>query len=369
MNPEEQLCPNRRCSASGKVGADNIVIHSKEERRYKCKCCGKTFSETKDTAFYRLKKGHDLFVLVVTLMAYGCPVQAVVAAFGLDERTVGEWLRRAGRHCQGVHERTVGQSQLDLEQVQADEIKVKTQAGSFWMALALMVGTRLWLAGVVGKRRDFDLIAALMAQVRALALCRPLLVAVDGFSTYVKAVRRAFRSPLHAGLIGRPHLFTWPQVAIVQVVKRRTEEALSIERRIVQGSTDLVSRLLARSQGGGGINTAYIERFNATFRQRLAWLGRRSRALARTPITLECGMYLSGCVYNFCSYHKSLRLSLLVGSHGRRHWVQRTPALAAGLTDHSWSVAELLWFKLSPPPYAAPKRRGRPPKQAQLAAP
>ena len=70
MNPKEQLCPNRRCSASGKAGGDNIVIHSEEERRYKCKCCGKTFSETKDTAlrptqgrlFYRLKKGYDLFV-------------------------------------------------------------------------------------------------------------------------------------------------------------------------------------------------------------------------------------------------------------------------------------------------------------------
>ena len=143
----------------------------------------------------------------------------------------------------GVHERTVGQSQLDLGQVQADEIKVKTQAGSFWLspsqssgqALALMVGTRLWLAGVVGKRRDFDLIAALMAQVRALALCRPLLVAVDGFSAYVKAVRRAFRSPVPAGAVGRPRLFIWPQV-----VKRRTRDALLIERRIVQGCACLV---------------------------------------------------------------------------------------------------------------------------------
>ena len=77
---------------------------------------------------------------------------------------------------------------------------------------------------------------------------------------------------------------------------------------------------------------------------------------------------LVGCVHNLCRYHQSLRLPLLVGSRGRRRWVGRTPAIAAGLTDHRWSVAELLWFKLSLPPYTAPKRRGRPPKQAQLVA-
>lgn len=122
----------------------------------------------------------------------------------------------------------------------------------------------------------------------------------------------------------------------------------------------MVGRVLRESQGGGCINTAYIERLNATFRQRLACLARRSRALARTPEMLEQGD-LVGCVYNFCTPHQSLRLKLYLDSH-RYRWVKRTPAMAAGLTNHCWSVREVLCFKIASPPYLPPKRRGRPRK-------
>src|SRR5512145_1795158 len=94
-----------------------------------------------------------------------------------------------------------------------------------------------------------------------------------------------------------------------------------------------------RSQGEGVIKTAYIERLNATFRERLAPLARRSRALARRTLTLQHGMYLIGTVYNFCTPHVSLRLT---HSGASRCGVQRTPTMAAGITDHCWSVHELL---------------------------
>jgi hypothetical protein len=255
-----------------------------------------------------------------------------------------------------------------LEQVQADEIKVKTQGGSVWMALAVMVRTRLWLGGVVSPRRDLALIVALVACIRAIALCRPLLLAVDGLSSYVHAFQSAFRSPLPSRGRGRPRLVAWPDLAIAQVVKQRTSHGLDIQRRIVQGCSTLVARLVRLSQGAGGINTAFIERLNATFRQRLAGLTRRSRALVRSPQTLLAAMFLVGTVYNFCTFHQSLRLPLLIGAAGHRHWVPRTPALAAGLTDHRWSVEELLSFKVPPPPWVPPKRRGRPPKSVLAAA-
>lgn len=315
---------------------------------------------------YGIKKSSATFVLVVTLLAYGCPVQAIVKAFSLDERTVRDWLSKAGLHCQQMHEHFMEQTEMDLGQVQADEIKVKTQGGALWMALAMMVGTRLWLGGVVGAKRDRHLIRQLADQVRQWALCRPILIAVDGFSAYVKAFRRAFRTPYNGGRGGRRRLFEWPDVAIVQVVKRRSRP-FSIKRRIALGCADLVQRLLSASQGGGLINTAYIERFNATFRQRMAPLARRTRALARAPETLHWGMYLVGCVYNFCTHHKSLRLPLYI-TERRIHWVRRTPAVVAGLTDHRWSLHELLSFKVPLSPYIPPKRRGRPPNIARLEA-
>ena len=87
MDPENTFCPHSTCPASGHVGKGNIGVHSLKERRYKCHVCGQTFAETKGTAFYRLRTAQDLVVIVVTLLAHGCPVQAIVAAFDLDERS------------------------------------------------------------------------------------------------------------------------------------------------------------------------------------------------------------------------------------------------------------------------------------------
>ena len=184
MNPQAQFCPNVRCPASGEKGGGNIVIHSQKKRQYKCKCCEKTFSESHGTSLYRVKKASELFVLVVTLLSYGCPVPAIVAAFGLDERTVKSWLHKAGSHAQRVHEAMMSQQRLDLQQVQADEMRVKLQGKVLWMAMALMVSTRLWLGGVVSERRDMHLVRRLVSQIRQMARERPLLLAVDGWKSY-----------------------------------------------------------------------------------------------------------------------------------------------------------------------------------------
>jgi len=157
-----------------------------------------------------------------------------VMAFGFDERTVKDWGRRAGQPCQQVHQHVVGQSQLDLQQVPADEIKVKILDGVIWMVMAVMVSTRLWLGGVISRHRDQGLLQSLADQIRGLALCRPLVLAVDGLVSYVSAFQRAFRSPVPRwGQPGRCHLRPWSEVAIVQVVKQRVNSHLSIIRRIV----------------------------------------------------------------------------------------------------------------------------------------
>ena len=114
MNPQTVFCPNIDCPARGLTGKGNIGVHETKDSRYMCHEGKKTFSATKDTLFYRLRTDATTMRLVITLLAYGCPLQAIVKAFGFDERTVKEWWRRSGEHCRVVHEHMIEQRQFDL---------------------------------------------------------------------------------------------------------------------------------------------------------------------------------------------------------------------------------------------------------------
>ena len=365
MDPRQQFCHNPGCPARGQVGQGNIGVHSQAEQRYVCHTCGRTFAATTGTAFYRLRSGADQMTLVLTLLSHGCPPQAIVAAFGLDERTVAAWLARAGTHCRAVHEHRVQQGQLDLQHVQADELWVKLVGQRVWMALALAVPTRLWLGGALSPQRDLVLITGLVQQVRACAGRLDLLVCVDGLASYVTAFRRVFRTPVNTGRRGRPRLVLGAGFLLGQVVKQYAHRrVVRVQQRVVQGTAGAIAAVLAATGTGHGIHTAYIERLNATFRSALAPLVRRGRAIAHKADTLTAGMYLVGGAYNFCWTHGSLRRLAPVGS-GRK-WQERTPAMAAGLTDHPWSMHALLRYQVPLPAWVPPKRRGRPPKATPL---
>jgi len=145
MNPQTQCCHNPQCPARGPVGQRNIRVHSPAEQRYRCTTCGQTFAATKDTPCSRLRTAADVVTLVLTRLSHGCPTQAIVAACGVDERTVAAWLTRAGQHCERVHPHVVQQGCVDVPHVQADALWVKLVGRRVWMAMALAVPSRLWL--------------------------------------------------------------------------------------------------------------------------------------------------------------------------------------------------------------------------------
>ena len=310
-----------------------------------------------------LRKPSELIVIVVTLLAFGCPVQAIVQAYGLDERTVASWRDRAGQQCQRVHQAVVEQGGLDLVHVQADEIRVKARGMVAWMALAIMVPTRLWLGGVVSRTRDSSLADRLLQQVRACsqAACA-LLVCTDGWAAYPNSIKRAFRDKVKrmAGP-GRASLQVWSSLHIGTVIKQTVNKRLTgVLRQMSHGSMAQAMRLLQRSEGGQVLNTSYIERLNGTVRERLATLTRKCRHAAQRLQALETGMYLIGSTYNFCCFHQALSKRTAGAAHRP---LRQTPAMASGLTDHLWSLSELLRYKVAPAFWVEPKRRGRPRRQ------
>jgi hypothetical protein len=350
MDPHSKWCHNRGCRAYGRPGEGHVVIHSRKERRYQCKRCSRTFSETPDTALYRIHKPRWLVVAVLTLLAYGCPVQAIVAAFDLDERTLARWQRESGSQCRRVHEHLIEAGRVALLQVQADEIRVKAVGGIFWLASALEVRSRLWLGGVISRHRDGELVRRLLIRVRGCGPVGSILLVTDGFASYKSQALKLFREPLRTGKAGRPRLVLAGGVMIARVIKRyQRRRVVEVIRHVVVGAeAEVISRVIATQHSIRAlINTAYVERLNATFRARLAPLVRRTRAGAHKRRTLEAGMWLVGGCYNLLWAHRTL------GG-------ERTPAMAARLTDQGWSMEELLSFPV--PPAELPRWRGRKPQ-------
>jgi transposase-like protein len=354
MNPQDVFCPNMACPARGQVRQGNVIGHGRTRRRYRCTVCNQTFSPRTGTPFHRRHTAMRLMVQIITLVSYGCPIVAIEAAFGIQARTVRDWVVAAGRQSAALQQHLVQQPQ-DVGQVQADELRVRIAGGVVWIAMAMVVTSRLWLGGVVGATRDRALIDRLAVIVARSALGQRLMLVVDGFGAYIEAFKRAcatYQSHVHGG---RRTCVPWPHLVIAQVVKH-AGDGQWLRHRLAHGAVREFLAGLWSTPGCQVLTTAFIERLNATFRARLAPLVRRTRALARLPETLTHGMHLVGACYNFCTLHTSLTT---------RDGVRQTPAMAAGITDHPWSMSELLSYRVPPPRWEPPRRRGRRSRQLQ----
>jgi hypothetical protein len=181
---------------------------------------------------------------------------------------------------------------------------------------------------------------------RAARLGSPILWATDGFTIWKGQILRFFRSAVQNGRRGRPRLVEWAELHIVQVVKRTYPER--IERRLAFGDLFEAHHLIEETQcKRGTVNTAFIERLNATLRTWLPALTRRSRHAGSDVQRLQRRFFLTAAAYNFVRPHRSLRVQV----DGR--WVERIPGMVAGLTDHLWTIDELLRFRVPPSHNAA----------------
>jgi hypothetical protein len=143
-----------------------------------------------------------------------------------------------------------------------------------------------------------------------------------------------------------------PQVLYAQVVKTvQRRRLVRVRHQVVFGTLEAVQQVLAAC--GWQINTSFVERLNLTIRQHVAAIGRRVSTLCKGEDGLRQQLALYHCYYNFCLPHVSLRLPLpqpepTNGPGSARLWQPRTPAMAAGLTNHVWTLREVLLFRVPP---------------------
>jgi len=144
MDPHNHFCPNSDCPARGQTQPGNLTIHDSRKPLFICSVCGDAFRARRGTPFFRAHTDPALIALIITLIVPGCPVAAVVAAWGFQARTVRRWVSKSGAHANAVHEQLVLQPRNQV-QVQADEICAKTQRGKGWLAVA--IGAHTSVAG------------------------------------------------------------------------------------------------------------------------------------------------------------------------------------------------------------------------------
>jgi transposase-like protein len=354
MDPTTAGCPNGHCPARGQSGRGNLGLHARQEPRCGCHACHQTCSATTGTVLYRLRTAVATGGIVVTVLAYGRPLQALGTAWGGDERTGAAWWARSGRQGQAVPA-DLGEPPRDLGQVHAEELRVQTQGGIVWRALARMGTTRVGLGGAVSAQRALPLIRRRRERVQRGAARRPLWVCTDGWGSSSRARQATWRAPVQTGKGGRPRLRPWRHGCIAPVVQRAAPRRVGAPAcRMGEGAPAGVETRRHRSQGAGGMHTAAMARLNATCRERLAPLARRCRARARPTLRLHEGMVGVGTVSTLCTPQASLSPVQ-----------QTTPAMAAGITDHGWPMHARLSCPGPLSRWGPPKRRGRPSRVLQ----
>jgi IS1 family transposase len=306
-------------------------------------------------------------------------IRGTARVFEVDPNTVLHWLVEAAGQLQAfaqyflcdVHVRQVQLDELYavLRGVKAGEISTeqaikRLERSRYWVWTAIDPENKVLLAIAVGPRTLAMAQRVVHHVVGVLApRCVPTWLS-DGFKGYLPAIVGHCGGWVHPvrhqgkGPWPKPRWMSLPGLLYAQVVKQyRRRRLVGVKHRVVFGTQRAVEQVL--SACGWTINTAFVERLNLDLRQRVAAVGRRVNTLCQGEEGLQHQLVLFQSYHNFVLPHASLRQPLAepVPIHGTgtaKRWRPRTPAMAAGLTDHVWSLKEVLLFRV--PPWPQPQR-------------
>jgi transposase-like protein/IS1 family transposase len=319
-------CPNQKCPLSKESPAAGVIRHGfyatrwGKRRRYHCQSCGKTFSSTTGTAYYRLQHRRATFNEVASLSVEGLNQSAIARVKRIAWNTFHRWLERATVWCRLFNDRKI--RRLSLAELQADEMRtiVGGKEQSIWIFVVMEVWSRLWPSTIVGGRSYRNTLALFRDVSQRMNFNQIPLITTDGFEFYKKVIWRVFG----------------PGCLYGQVIKtRRNDRVVRVERRAVIG-TGRLKQALQESEDSVKLNTLFVEQLNLTVRQGSAYLGRRTICQARWKECLDDHLELLRCYYNFVKLHRALKFGYEV----------RTPAQQAGLTKRRLTFREIFSLEM-----------------------
>ena len=344
-------CPACRGEDIMAVQAIAIAEHMQYPHRYRCANCKRRYTARTQTGITRLRTPGFLIARTLGHILSGMDITSTALDEGITPRTISRWLTRAGQQGEYVTQLFVKSVTPGL--VQMDELwtfvqenpRKRYRAGdsdsSFkgievWVWVAFVVRYRLILATHVGGRAETDA-QIFLTKVKQRLAAGNVLFTTDAFTSYERQLAQLYTVASQTDT-SQGHI-------LYGIVKKRhpsgTSSALSTELR---WGTDELAHEVLKDVGFTSLGTSYVERSNLTQRQNLSLFKRKSLAFAKQIRTVAVFEGLFQVYYNFCRVHKSLRVALPVEEQGKygKKWLARTPAMAAGLTDHIWSLANIL---------------------------
>ena len=327
------------------------------------------------TLFHGKQAAVERIVHVLACLAEGLGIRATARVFEVDPNTVLHWLVEAAEQLRAFTQYFL--CEVHVRQVQLDELYAVLRAvkdgnlseaealerlerSPSWVWTAMAPESKLLLVIEVGSRTLAMTQRVVHQLVQRLAPdCMPLFL-TDGFKEYATALLTHYgqwRQPerrQEKGPRPKPRWMPLPALLYAQVVKSyRRRRLVGMKPRVVFGTLERIEQVLAAC--GHKINTAFVERLNLDIRQRVAAVGRRVNTLCQGEDDLQYQLVLFQVYHNFVLPHASLRQSLAEpipthGSGSAKVWQPCTPAMAAGLTDHVWTLTEVLMFRVPPWP-------------------
>ncbi len=372
MNWESLYCPNRHCFYYGIPFYEGLMVKngsSHGQKRARCKACGTNVYLRYGTAYFNLESDPMIFEMVIRALAEGNSLRATGRIFQVDKDTVCDWLDRASQHCRQLmlylwRNFHVTECQLDelwsfvhTKEGNLPFAKVCCETyGDAWVWIAFAPVWRLVLAFVVGKRNQKNANLLLDRVNHVTDEFIPFFTS-DQLREYRTALLHTYGiwfQPQRQGSRGRyanRRRMPPSDLLYVCVVKRREKGTIvEVTTKIVFGDVKTIAARLASSPVSNTINTSFVERDNGTQRQSNRRLTRRTNGFSKSITWMEKQLWLSLAYYHLALPHQSLRQRLSTpkptrGTGSPQLWKPVTPAMAAGITDHVWTTAELLSYR------------------------
>lgn len=322
MMSDTQFANGMTCETCN-LACQRFGKHRNGLRRFRCSGCKKTYTEAHKRVLDTMYISQEKAVLALQLLLEGNSIRSTERISGLDRNTLMSLLVKAGNRCQSLMDEKI--NNLDVFDVEVDEIwgfvqkkeshkmqreKQVEVIGDAYCFVALERNSKLVLCHHLGKRDQLSTNLFMRKLSRATSQQRFQLTS-DGFKPYALAVKTQLRKPVD-----------FARLVKVYGVSRDGEQRYSPAEVV-----DAVPTPVYGNPVKSRICTSHVERVNLSIRMGMRRMTRLTTGFSKKWSHLEFAYSLWFAYYNFCRVHKTLRV---------------TPAMESGLSDHIWSVRELI---------------------------